>query len=143
MIDLIREEMKKRIKEASAHYKQIQNPFFNDLDIPESGINYQFFISFGPTAPLVQGKEGAISQVNVILKTYRQGTRDKLSDFDEGYCEALLMKELILDRSKIINKDYIKGVTGSDTIPSEIPDSQNVYVYETNFVFTISYGIGE
>jgi hypothetical protein len=143
MIDLIREEMKKRIKEASAYYKQIQNPFFNDLDISESGINYQFFISFGSTAPLVQGKEGAISQVNVILKTYRQGTRDKLSDFDEGYCEALLMKELILDRSKIINKDYIKGVTGSDTIPSEIPDSQNVYVYETNFVFTISYGIGE
>jgi hypothetical protein len=121
----------------------IDNPFHKDEDLVGTKANYQYALVFGPSVKLIDDELGNVQQIPVNLKTYRQGSRDKLSDFDEGYEEALIIKDLILDRSTLNSKEYIKGMTSSNVSPGEVLDSQDIYSYETDFLFTISYGIGD
>jgi hypothetical protein len=143
MIDLIRQEIKSRIRQCSKLYKEINNPFFKSEDLTQEKIKYKYHVEMGVASDIVEGQGEAMTEIPVVLKTFVEAGKDKNADFDEAYTHALIIKELILDRLKIINKDYIKGVTSSNVTPLEVLDSQDVYSYETNFIFTISYGIGE
>lgn len=143
MIDLIRAEIKSRVRECSSLYKEINNPFFKLEDLTQDKIKYKYHVEMGIAEDLTELTGEAVSQIPVRFRTFVEAGRDKNSDYDEAYNHALLIKELILDISKIINKDYIRGVTSSGVIPEEIEDSQDIYSYQTNFIFTISYGIGE
>ncbi len=143
MIDLIRAEIKARLKECSSLYKEINNPFFKVEDLSQEKIKYKYHVAMGSAENLAEGSGEAVSSIPVTLRTFVEAGKDKNADFDEAYNHALLIRELILDISKIINKDYIKGVISSEVIPAEVPDSQDIYSFETNFIYTISYGIGE
>ena len=143
MIDLIRAEIKSRVRECSNLYKEINNPFFKVEDLTQEKIKYKYHVEMGVSSDLAEGSGESITQIPVNFRTFVEACKDKNADFDQAYNHALLIKELILDISRIINKDYIKGVTSSDVNPAEVPDSQDIYSYETNFIFTISYGIGE
>jgi hypothetical protein len=143
MIVDIRNHIKNSIKNCSTKYQQIENPFHKDEDTVGANPDYRYAVTFGSSTKVIDDELGNVSQIPVNLKTYRQGGRDKLSAFDEGYEEALIIKDLILDRSSINSEDYIKGMISSSTNPTEVLDSQDIYSYETNLIFTISYGIGE
>lgn len=143
MIAEIRKHIKDSIKSCSTKYAMIDNPFHKDEELVGTKANYRYAVEFGASVKIIDDELGNVQEIPVNLKTYRQGTRDKNADFDEGYAEALIIKDLILDRSLINSKEYIKGMTSSNVTPGEVLDSQDIYSYETNFIFTISYGIGE
>jgi len=143
MISEIRKHIKDSIKACSSKYIMIDNPFHKDEDLIGTKANYLYALVFGPSVKLIDDELGNVQQIPVNLKTYRQGAKDKNADFDEGFEEALIIKDLILDRSSINSKEYIKGMTSSNVNPGEVLDSQDIYSYETNFIFTISYGIGD
>lgn len=143
MIAEIRAHIKASIKSCSAKYQMIENPFHKDEDLVGTKANYLYAIEFGSAIKLIDDELGSVQQIPVNLKTYRQGDRDKNAEFDEGYEQALIIKDLILDRSSINSKEYIKGMTSSNVNPGEVLNSQDIYSYETNFIFTISYGIGD
>tara|TARA_R110000868_G_C10972634_1_gene770636 strand:+ start:18675 stop:19106 length:432 start_codon:yes stop_codon:yes gene_type:complete len=143
MIAEIRKHIKDSIFSCSKLYKQIDNPFHKDEDTIGADPDYKYALVFGASNKIIDDEDGSVTEVPVNLKTYRQGNRDKLASFDEGYEQALIIKDLILDRSLINSKEYIKGMSSSTVIPGEVIDSQDIYSYEINFIFTISYGIGE
>lgn len=143
MIPEIRKHIKTSIKACSSLYKEIDNPFHKDEDTIGADPDYRYAVIFGPSNKVIDDELGNVLEIPVNLKTYRQGGRDKLSSFDEGYNHAIIIKDLILDRSLINSKEYIKGMNSSTVIPGEVIDSQDIYSYETNFIFIISYGIGE
>lgn len=143
MIDLIRDEIKNSVKECNDLYKEIDRPFFNAEDVTQDKLKYKYHAEIGTSSQVAEEQGESVTQVNVLLRTFVQAGRDKNKDYDEAYNHALMINLLLLDRSKIINQDYIKGVQGSDINPVEVVDSQDVYSYETNLVYTISYGIGE
>jgi hypothetical protein len=143
MISEIRKHIKDSIQACSKLYKQIDTPFHKDEDTIGSDPEYKYALVFGSSNKLIDDEDGSTVEIPVNLKTYRQGTRDKLSSFDEGYSQALMIKDLILDRSSLNGKEYIKGMSSSNITPAEVIDSQDIYSYETNLIFTISYGIGE
>ena len=143
MIAEIRKHIKDSIYSCSKLYKQIDNPFHKDEDTPGSDPDYRYAIIFGASTKIIDDNLGNVLEIPVNSKTYRQGGRDKLEAFDQGYCQAILIKDLILDRSLINSKEYIKGMISSTINPAEVLNSQDIYSYEINFIFTISYGIGE
>lgn len=143
MIAEIRAHIKEQILKCSKHYKEIQNPFPNVEDLMQNKANYQFAVIFNPSEAVISDTEDSMDRISVTLRTYRMADRDKLASFDDGYTNALLIKALLLDISSLNSKEYIKGIDASAVTPSEVLDSQNVYSYETNLIFTISYGIGE
>lgn len=144
MITEIRSHIKEAIRQCSKRYCEIDNPFFNDQDIKQTRLDYEYALIFGASSSTI-GNDGlgSVDVIPVNLKLYRQGGRDKLSAFDEGFEHALVIRDLILDRAALIGKEYIKGITSSSVTPSEVVSSQDVYAYETNFNVTISYGIGD
>lgn len=143
MISEIRKYIKEAIEVCSSEYKEIQNPFHKDEDLAGSRIPYQYALSFGASEKIVEYGGESVLDIPVNLRLYTQGAREKLADFDKGYENALIIKDLILDRSIINSKEYIKGVTSSTVNPFEVIDSQDIYGFETSFIFKISYGIGE
>lgn len=143
MISEIRKHIKDSIKACSDKYRMIDNPFHKDEELVGTKANYDYAVTMGNAIKLIDDELGNVQQIPVNLKTYRQGTKDKNADFDEGFEEALIIKDLILDRSSINSKEYIKGMTSSNVNPGEVLNSQDIYSYETNFIFTISYGIGD
>ena len=143
MISEIRKHIKDSIKACSTKYKMIDNPFHKDEDLVGTKVGHQYAIEMGPSLKVIDDDLGNVIEIPVNLKTYRQGTRDKSSEFDEGFEQALIIKDLILDNSTLNSKEYIKGMTSSNITPGEVLDSQDIYSYEANFIFTISYGIGE
>lgn len=143
MIAEIRKHIKTKIYECSSLYKEIDTPFPKEEDLIQSKESYQYAIIFNPSQQILGDTDDTMSQISVTLRTYASGGKDKLAAFDEGYTNALLIKALLLDISSLNSKEYIKGIDGSDVAPGEVLDSQDVYSYETNFTFTISYGIGD
>ncbi len=143
MIAEIRKHIKCSIQGCSKLYQEIDAPFHKDEDTIGSDPDHKYALIFGVANKLVEDNGDSVLEIPVSLKTYRQGAREKLAAFDEGYSQALIIKDLILDRSLINSKEYIKGMSSSNVIPSEVLDSQDIYSYETNFIFIISYGIGE
>lgn len=143
MISDIRRHIKSSIHRCTKLYKEIENPFHKDEDTIGSSPEYRYSVTFGPSNKIIDDELGNVTEIPVNLKTYRQGGRDKLASFDEGFEQAILIKDLILDRSLINSEDYIKGISSSNVTPVEVLDSQDIYSYEANFIFIISYGIGE
>ena len=143
MIAEIRKHIEDSIKTCSTKYQRIENPFHKDEDTVGSNPDYKYALLFGPSNSIIGDDLGNVVEIPVSLKTYRQGARNKLVDFDDGYCQAILIKDLILDRSSLNSKEYIKGMSSSNINPVEVLDSQDLYSYETNLIFTISYAIGE
>jgi hypothetical protein len=143
MIAEIRKHIKEQILRCSKSYKEIQTPYPEPADLMQNKAAYQYAIIFNPSTSIISDTEDSMDQISVTLRTYRMGDRDKLANFDEGYTNALLIKSLLLDISGLNSKEYIKGIDASAVTPAEVQDSQDVYSYETNLIFTISYGIGD
>jgi hypothetical protein len=143
MIAEIRKHIKESINRCSSKYLEIKNPFPKPEDIIQTKLDRQYAVIFNPATLILDDTEDTMSLVSVTVRTYAQADKDKLKTFDEAYSQALLIKSLILDISSLNSKEYIKGIVSSDVVPAEVPDSQDVYTYETNFNFTISYGIGD
>ena len=143
MIAEIRKHIKEVILKCSSKYVEIKNPFPKPEDLIQTKANMQYAIIFNPATQILGDIDDSMLQISVTLRTYRMAGRDKLAAFDEGYSNALLIKSLLLDISSLNSKEYIKGIDGSDVTPEEVADSQDVYTYETNFIYTISYGIGD
>lgn len=143
MIAGIRSHIKESILKCSSRYREIKNPFPKPEDVIQNKMDYQYAVIFNPSSQILGDTEDSMSEVSVTVRTYKQGSRDKLASFDEAYSQALMIKSLILDISLLDSKEYIKGIDSSDVIPGEVVDSQDIYTYETNFIFTISYGIGD
>lgn len=143
MIEEIRAHIKSSVKRCSTKYQEIDNPFFNEEDLVGSKINYQYSTVFGDSLSIIGDDLGNVANIPVNMKIYRQGLHKKLDEFDNGYEDALIIKDLILDRSLLNSKEYIKGMTSSTVIPGEVLNSQDIYSYEINFIFTISYGLGD
>lgn len=143
MIAEVRDYIRKCIKEIDKSYLENSNPF---PDIGETlatnKIDKSFQIIMGASEVELSDQDEAVSNLSVTLRTFKQGTRDKLADFDEGYCDALLIKSRILDKSKINTLNYTKGITSPSVNPTEIDGSQDVYAFETTLTFKLSYGIG-
>ena len=142
MIAEIRKHIKETILQCSSKYVEIKNPFPNPEDVIQNKVNMQYAVIFN-ASQILGDTDDSMLQVSVTLRTYRMAGRDKLAAFDEGYSQALLIKSLILDISSLNSKEYIKGIDSSNVTPAEVVDSQDVYTYETNFIYTISYGIGD
>jgi len=143
MIAEIRKHIKDSINSCSKKYKEIDNPFHKNEDTVGVDPEYKYALIFGSSNTIIGDEQGNLIEIPVNLKTYRQGARDKLATFDEGYCQALIIKDLVLDRSSLNSKEYIKGISSSNIDPAEVIDSQDIYSFEINLIFTISYGIGE
>ena len=143
MIAEIRKHIKDSIRSCSKMYKEIETPFHKNEDTMGSDPEYRYALVFGASNAKINDELGNVIDIPVNLKTYRQGARDKLAAFDQGYNQALMIKDLILDRSSLNSKEYIKGISSSNIDPSEVIDSQDIYSFEINLIFTISYGIGE
>lgn len=143
MIDEIRKHIKDQIKAISSQYLETDKPFAKDEDLIDTKADYTFYTEFGATTQEINLAGESVDNVAVTLKTYRQGARDNLADFDEGYCQALLINSLILDNAKLNSAKYILSVTSGGITPSEVLDSQDIYTYTNNLIFKISYGIGD
>lgn len=144
MIAEIRKHIKEAIKDCSGKYLEIDNPFFNERDLIQNKHDYQYALTFGPSNTIINDDgQGGVETVPVNLKTFRQGDKDKLSIFDQGYTQALTIRDLILDRTLIAGREFIKGVTCTGVTPAGVQDSQDIYSYEANLIFTISYSIGD
>lgn len=144
MLGEIRDHIKQTIRQCSKKYCEIDNPFFREEDLIQSKLDYQYSITIGASSPVI-GEEGlgSVDLIPVNLKLFRQGGRDKLTTLFDGYDHALLIRDLLLDRAALIDKEYVKGITSSNVTPAEVGNSQDIYSYEINLNVTISYGIGE
>ncbi len=143
MIAEIRKHIRDSIKSCDSKYYEIKNPFPKPEDVIETKVDKQYAVIFDPSAKILADTSDSMELITVTLRTYKQGGRDKLASFDEAYSNALLIKSLILDISSLNSKEYIKGIDSSDVTPEEVLDSQDIYTYETKFIFTISYGLGD
>lgn len=143
MIAEIRKHIKESINRCHGKYYEIKNPFPKPEDLIETKADKQYAVIFDPALQVLGAIDDSMTEVQVIVRTYKQGGRDKLKSFDEAYSQALQIKSLILDISSLNSKEYIKGIDGSEVIPEEVLDSQDIYTFETKFIFTISYGIGD
>jgi hypothetical protein len=143
MIKEIRDHIVSQIKKAESKYKQTDNPFFSDAEVSGTKVDYTYSVEFGAYSQTLSNDGEAYGSQAVTVKTYRQGTRDKLKDHDIGLCEAIVINNLLLDRIAFNNAKYIKEVQGQDVTPSLVDDSQNIYVYTNNLTFFIGFGIGE
>ena len=143
MISEIRDYIKTQIKGISTQYFEIDNPFSKDEDAVGTKVDYSYAVDMGTSAQEINENREVVDNITVTLRTYRQGTKDKLADFDDGYCQALLINALLLDKTNFINAKYILSVTSGGVTPSEVLDSQDVYAYTNNLVFKLSYGLGD
>lgn len=143
MIAEIRQHVKTQIRTCNAKYKSVDTPFFNNAEVVDDKTDYTYYLEFGDTTTLVDDTRGRVETINVKLQLYRQGRRDKLGDFDEGYAQALTINALILDKTKYISGNYTKHITSNAVTPAEISESQNIYSYTIDYNITISYAIGE
>lgn len=145
MIAEIRKYIEDQLKNCANDYRKIDRPFLEDADIPN--FPYQYNIEFGDIAPEIGADAvGYVDNIPVTLSLYVAGNaREGMTSdiFDQGYEDALILKALILDNSRIESQDYIKGITTSSITPILVGDSQEVYKYSCTFTFKISYGIGE
>jgi len=143
MIKEIRKHIVDSIKSVDTKYVTVDQPYGKDEDVIGTKLPYFYNITFGATTNEIVEAGGTVSNVSVNLKTYVQGTRDKLSDFDEGYCQAIMIDSLIVDRSLYIGSQYIKNIESTGVTPIEVLDSQDVYAFESTFNIKLSYGLGD
>lgn len=143
MIKEIRDHIKTQIKAAESKYKQADQPFFKDEEAVGTKVNYTYAVEFGAFSQISEENGEVFGSIEVILKTYRQGSKDRLADHDAGFCDAIIINTKILDRSSFINAEYIKDVTGVDVAPALVDESQNIYMYTNTLNFNIAYGIGD
>jgi len=143
MIAEIRNHIKTSIKACDSRYLEIDDPFFDVSEVAGDRVDLQYAIRMGASTAIINDDLGNAVEIPVTLTLFRQGGDDKSAVFDEGFTHALIIKDVILDITSIINKDYIKGIKSSSVSPGEVEDSQDIYSYEITFIFTISYGIEE
>lgn len=143
MIKEIRKHIVGCVKSVDKRYISTDNPFAQDNEVIETKLPYFYNITFGPTINELVEENGTVSNIAVTLKTYVQGNRDKLCDFDEGYCQAIMIDCLIVDRSRYIGSQYIKNIESTGVSPIEVLDSQDIYAFESTLNIKISYGLGD
>ena len=142
MISEITRHVRECIKAIEGSYIENERPFEDAGNVP--GLPEKtFHLEIGPATKEVEDELGAITNVEATLRLYVQGGRNKLEAFDEGYCHALLVNLKVLDKTLLMNREYIKGVTTSNVNPSEIDGSQDLYSFETTLNFKIGYAIGD
>lgn len=143
MIREIRKHIESCVKSVDKRYTTVDNPFAQDNEVIDTKLPYFYNITFSNTLNELVEQNGSVSNVTVSLKTYVQGNRDKLKDFDEGYCQAIMIDCLIVDRSRYIGSQYIKNIESTGVSPIEVLDSQDVYAFESTLNIKISYGLGD
>lgn len=142
MIAEIRKHVRESIKAIDSGYIENDRPFEDSANVIQTKIDKTYHLGIGSAVKEIECEvNGAVYNVSVTLRLYRLGGRDRLANFDEGYCQALLTNLKILDNLNENNRDYIKGITSSSVDPSEIDDSQDLYSFETNLTFKISYNL--
>ena len=143
MIAEIRKHIVTCVKSTSKKFVTGDTPFIKDEEVIETKLPYYYNITFlGVTNDIVD-VGGTVSDIVVSLKTYVQGHRDRLGDFDDGYCRAIMIDCLIVDRLKYAGSQYIKNIQSTGVSPIEVLDSQDVYAFESTFNIKLSYGIGD
>lgn len=143
MIAEIRKHIKEAVKRCDSKYMEIKNPFPKPEDLIETKLDKQYAVILNAATGILIDTEDSMDEISVTFRLYKQGGRDKLASFDEAYSNALLIKSLILDISLLNSKEYIKSINSSEVVPGEVDDSQDIYTFETNFIYKISYGIGD
>lgn len=143
MIAEIRTYIHSTIKSINTKYITVDKPFALDEDVVSTKADYTYFLDIGPAELEIGDDLGNVANLSCTLRVYRQGKSKKLDNYDDGYCEALLINSLILDRSRINGTEYIKGITTSSVNPVEVDGSQDLYSFESTLNVKISYGIGE
>lgn len=142
MIAEIRKHVKESIKAIDNGYIENDRPFEDLANVVQTKIDKTYHLEIGTATKEVECEEyGAVYNVTAILRLYRLGGSKKLSNFDDGYCQALLTNLKILDNLNENNRDYIKGITSSNVDPSEIDGGQDLYSFETTLTFKISYSL--
>ena len=139
MIGQIREHIKLSIKKCNPDFRPTDKPFFNDQDLAGTQIDYTYHVEMSTALFELQQLDGVITNIPVNVKVYRQGGREKNQVFDEGYTQALCIAALIIDNTELTSASYIKSVDVESVTPSEVPESEDVYVYEMGFVFKLAY----
>lgn len=144
MIAEIRNHIDTCVKSISKKYQtDDQNPFFKDEEVVGTRVDHFYTILFGSTVTEEELSGENTSNITVTLKTYVQGSRNKLADFDEGYCHAIMINCLVVDRSRYIGSQYIKNIESSQVSPIEVLDAQDIYAFESTFNIKLSYGLGD
>tara|TARA_R110002051_G_scaffold75594_1_gene137432 strand:- start:5462 stop:5893 length:432 start_codon:yes stop_codon:yes gene_type:complete len=143
MIAEIRKHINTCVKSVSKNFKTGLDPYLRDEEVIETKVPYWYSTTFLSTVNEIVDTNGTVSNVTVTLKTYVQGHRDKLADFDEGYCRAIMIDCLIVDRTKYSGSQYIKNIQSAGVNPIEVLDSQDIYAFESTFTIKLSYGLGD
>jgi len=143
MIREIRNHIREAIRSINGAYIENERPLENPGNVIGTNAEKTFHADINEAVREVQDELGEVMDVTVNLRVYTQGGRNKLDDYDEGFCEALLINSKIMDKAIINNRNYIKGVTSSQVEPSEIDGSQDLYSFESILTFKISYQLGE
>lgn len=144
MIAEIRQHITTCVKLVSKNFVTGNNPFMKDQEaISTNKTDYWYSVTFGQNLVELADVGEAVTNIPVILKTYVQGKKNRLADFDEGYCRAIMIDCLIVDRSKYIGSQYIKSIQSAGVNPIEVLDSQDIYAFESTFTIKLSYGLGD
>lgn len=144
MIAEIRQHVREVMRAIDSSYVENDRPFEDPANVVNTKIDKTYHLEIGTANKEVDDDYlGAVFNVEVVLRLYALGGRDKLNVFDETYCHALLVNLKLMDKLLVHTRNYIKGITSSSVNPSEIDGSQDLYSFETTFTFKISYGIGE
>lgn len=143
MIADIRSYIKAVIKSVDNRYVPNERPFEEEGNIVSTKADLTYHLEIGPSTLEIGDDLGNVADVSCTLKIFRQGGAKKLENYDEGYCDALMINSLILDRSRLNGQDYIKGITTSSVNPVEVEGSQDLYSFESTLIFKLSYGIGD
>lgn len=143
MIADIRTFIKSIIKSVDSRYIGNDKPFEDEGAVISTKADFTYHLDIGASTLEIGDDLGSVANVSCTLKIFRQGGSDKLSNYDQGYCDALLINSLILDRSRLNGQDYIKGITTSSVNPVEVEGSQDLYSFESTLIFKLSYGIGD
>ena len=143
MIAEIRTFIDSTIKSVNSKYQGNTKPFEDLGNVVSTKMDYTYHVDIGAAAIEIGNELGNVANIEVILRLFRHGGSKKLDNYDEGYCEALLMNGLLVDNSRLNGTECIMGITTSSVNPVEVDGSQDLYSFESTLTFKISYGIGE
>jgi len=134
MIAEIRAFIRETVLSIDSDYRENER---NNQDAGEIYGDKNYHLAVGDASPVSDDTDNITAKFRLIFK----GGTDKLADFDEAYCEALLIKRKILDIALLNNKQYIKIIKATNYDVSELTDGLDLYIFELNLNILIGYGL--
>ena len=137
MISEIREYFRNVVNIVDSDLKELDQVFV-DTTIGNTRLDNTYYLEIGEMS-IEEIDSQLQGEISVVVKLYKHGYNDLVTNFDETYCKAINVHTTaqVFTRSK--NGDYIRSVEASSIVPEPIDSDENSMSFTINFSVKVLY----